>query len=280
MAAAALTTGTLFAAAACSGDGEGDGSASGSRTAAPAVTAAASAAVAERPLAARTTAAASPSPSSTLSASGAKSALITEADIEDAWTQVDDAQTWKESLLVGKVDTAQFVTAKTDAADCQRLLDGLYDEDLLGKPSGASALTGFEEGESRLLYQVAGYRQADLDKSMDWLEELPDTCAQFTATGDDGDRTVQVVEASLPKEGDGRRGLTVTVKGETNGEPVTLTLDVAVVQVGTSDAITVTNGGLDGADHDSTEQAVEQGTPRLKDVLAGRTPKATPNSLD
>ncbi|BFO18660.1 hypothetical protein SHKM778_50480 [Streptomyces sp. KM77-8] len=60
---------------------------------------------------------------------------------------------------------------------------------------------------------------------------------------------------------------------------MTLTLDVAVVQVG-ADAITVTNGGLAGADHDATKAAVQQGTPRLKDVLAGGTPTPTPSGIE
>ncbi|MFF9063273.1 hypothetical protein ACF09K_31995 [Streptomyces sp. NPDC014882] len=278
-----MATGTLLATAACAGGD--DGTSAESETAA---------AVAERPLAARTTtpspsvsasaasgsASATPSPSATLSETGARNALITAADIEDDWVQVKNPQSWSDKLLIGQVDAAQFVTGKTDAADCQRLVDALYDETLLGSPSGASALNGFQEGDSRLLYQVAAYQKATLDKSMDWLGKLPETCDQFTLTGGDGgDRTVQVVETSLPKEGDARQGLTVTVKGTSNGDPVTLTLDVAVVRVG-DDAITITNGGLDGADEDTTKTAVEQGTKRLKEVLAGRTPTPTPSNLD
>ncbi|MFJ9714671.1 hypothetical protein ACIRPQ_01780 [Streptomyces sp. NPDC101213] len=283
-----MATGTLLATAACAGGD--DGTSAESETAA---------AVAERPLAARTTtpspsvsspsasasaasgsASATPSPSATLSETGARNALITAADIEDDWVQVKNPQSWSDKLLIGQVDAAQFVTGKTDAADCQRLVDALYDETLLGSPSGASALNGFQEGDSRLLYQVAAYQKATLDKSMDWLGKLPETCDQFTLTGGDGgDRTVQVVETSLPKEGDARQGLTVTVKGTSNGDPVTLTLDVAVVRVG-NDAITITNGGLDGADEDTTKTAVEQGTKRLKEVLAGRTPTPTPSNLD
>ncbi|GGW26318.1 hypothetical protein GCM10010350_06940 [Streptomyces galilaeus] len=287
--AAAVAAGTLLTTAACSsGD---DGAAADSETAA---------AVAERPLAAQTTtpsptatgsvsatpsaSATSPttttSPAAPLSEAGARNALITAADIEDDWVQVKDPESWRDKLLIGEVDTAQFVTGKADAADCQRLVDSLYDETLLGRPSGASALNGFQEGQSRLLYQVAAYDKAALDKSMDWLAKLPDTCDQFTLTGgESGDRTVQVVEASLPKEGDARQGLTVTMKGTTNGDPVTLTLDVAVVRVG-NDAITITNGGLDGADEDTTKKAVEQGTDRLKEVQAGRTPTPTPSNLD
>ncbi|WP_425444600.1 hypothetical protein [Streptomyces phaeoluteigriseus] len=287
--AAAMATGALLATAACSsGD---DGAAADSETAA---------AVAERPVAAQTATpaptitgsvsatptatATSPtgteSPAAPLSETGARNALITAADIEDNWVQVKDPQAWRDKLLIGEVDTAQFVTGKADAADCQRLVDALYDETLLGRPSGASALNGFQEGQSRLLYQVAAYEKASLDKSMDWLTKLPDTCDQFTLTGgDSGERTVQVVEASLPEEGDARQGLTVTVKGTANGDPVTLTLDVAVVRVG-DDAITITNGGLDGADEDTTRTAVEQGTERLREVQAGRTPTPTPSNLD
>lgn len=219
------------------------------------------------------------SPDTPLTAQGAQTALVTEGDLEDDWNQVKDAATWRDSLLIGKVDTADFLTGKAQAADCQRLLDSLYDDDLLGKPSGASALTGFQQGDARLLYQVAAYSGDDLDDSWSWLKSLPTECDQFTATGDGGERTVQVVTASLPKEGDARQGLTVTVKGTSDGSPVTLTLDVAAVRVG-DDAITVTNGGLGGADHDSTETAVQQGTQRLKDVLAGKTPASEPSEFD
>ncbi|MFF0114376.1 hypothetical protein [Streptomyces prasinus] len=267
--ATALTTGALLLTAACS-DGDG-GSAAESETASVPAT---------RTTATSPTATPSASPTPDLTEAGARSALITEADIEDYWDQVDNPQKWRDALLIGEVDAAAFLSGKSEAADCQRLLDSLYDETLLGRPSGASALTGFEEGDSRLLYQVAAYRKADLDEAMKWLKSLPDTCDQFTLTGgDDGERTVQVVEASLPAEGDARQGLTVTVKGTSGGDPVTLTLDVAAVQVG-ADAITVTNGGLDGANHAATEAAVGQGTPRLEQVLAGRTPQSTPTGVE
>lgn len=267
--AVALAAGTLLATAACSG---ADNSApSGSET---------SGTVAERGLAAQTTSPAASSPASDLTETGARNALITAADIEDDWTQVGNPQDWRDSLLVGNVDVAAFLEGKSDAADCQRLVDALYDETLLGRPSGASALTGFQEGDSRLLYQVAAYDKAGLDDSMKWLQSLPDTCDQFTLTGgDSGDRTVQVIGMSMPDVGDARQGLTVTVKGTSNGSPVTLGLDVAAVQLG-ADAITVTNGGLDGARHDTTSAAVEQGTQRLQEVLAGRTPQPTPSGID
>ncbi|MEU9323072.1 hypothetical protein AB0D91_04530 [Streptomyces canus] len=215
-----------------------------------------------------------------LTQAGARAALVTEADLEDDWTQVKNAATWRDSLLVGQVDVADFLTGKADAADCQKLLDRLYDDELLGKPSGASALTGFKEGESRLLYQVAAYDKAALDTSFAWLKSLPVKCDQFTVKDSSGgQRTVQVVGTSLPKKGDARQGLQVTVRGTSGGEPTTLTLDVAALRVGT-DAITFTNGGLDGADDDTTEQAAKLGTARLEDVQAGRTPSADPSEID
>ncbi|WP_406122748.1 hypothetical protein OHQ89_11620 [Streptomyces canus] len=215
-----------------------------------------------------------------LTQAGARAALVTEADLEDDWTQVKNAATWRDSLLVGQVDVADFLTGKADAADCQKLLDLLYDDELLGKPSGASALTGFKEGESRLLYQVAAYDKAALDTSFAWLKSLPVKCDQFTVKDSSGgQRTVQVVGATLPKEGDARQGLQVTVRGTSGGEPTTLTLDVAALRVGTN-AITFTNGGLDGADDNTTEQAAKLGTARLEDVQAGRTPSADPSEID
>ncbi|GLP63851.1 lipoprotein [Streptomyces sp. TUS-ST3] len=258
--APALAAGVLLTTAACS-DGDDSGPARADTSE-----------ISSSPLAQQ-----SPAP---LTEAGARAALVTEADLEDDWTQVKNAADWRDSLLVGKVDVADFLTGKADAADCQKLLDRLYSEDLLGKPSGASALTGFQEGESRLLYQVAAYDKAGLDSSFDWLGSLPVKCDQFTAKDSSGAaRTVQVTEFSLPAEGDARQGLRVTVQGTSGGAPTTLTLDVAAVRVGT-DAITVTNGGLDGADRDSTEQAVKLGTPRLKDVQAGRTPSADPGEID
>ncbi|WP_416968166.1 hypothetical protein [Streptomyces sp. 4F14] len=202
----------------------------------------------------------------------AKAALVTATDLEDDWTQVTNAATWRDTLLLGKVDVAAFLAGwagKADAADCQRLLDALYDDDLLGKVSGASAVTGFQEDDSRLYYQTAAYDSRALDTELAWLKQLPVTCAQFTVTGGSGGtRTVQVVENPLPAVGDARQGLRVTVQGQSNGAPATLTLDAAAVRVGPN-AITLTNGGLDGIETDSTEQAVRLGAERLQDVLAG-----------
>ncbi|MEV5908668.1 hypothetical protein DMH25_12600 [Streptomyces sp. WAC 01325] len=255
----ALAVGALLTTAACSDDG-GDVSQAGA--------------------VARQTPSASPT--TTLTQAGADAALITAADIEDDWTQVKDADVadWHDSLRIGDVDVDDFLSGRTDSADCQRLLDGLYTDQLLGKPSGASALRGFQQGESRLLYQVAAYERTDPQEALAWLETLPEECDEFTVTGNGGgQRTVQVIETTLPDEGDDRVGLRVSMTGTSNGQSATLTEDVAAVRVGT-DAITVTAGGLDGGQPDSVEQAVKLGTQRLKDVLAGKTPAPTPSEFD
>ncbi|WP_432098973.1 hypothetical protein [Streptomyces sp. WAC 04229] len=268
--ASALTAGALLTAAACSDDAGGQGAASDTaaeraRPASPA---------AERSIAAQPTG--SPKTAPTLTESGAKAALLTEGDLEGDWNQVQDADKWRDQMLVGEVDVSDFLTVKTDASDCQELLDGLYGEKLLGEPSGPSAVTGFEQGDSRLLDQVAGYDRGGLDDRLDWMDSLPQKCDQFTATDSEGEkRTVQVTEASVPEVGDARAGLRVTVQGSTGGNPATLSLDVAVVRVGTS-ALTVTGGGLDGDQADAVEQGVRQGTDRLKTVLDGGTPSPQP----
>ncbi|MFE5917333.1 hypothetical protein [Streptomyces sp. NPDC056468] len=267
----ALAAGTLLATAACSDDGDKDGSRASGVTASPAAM--------KQPTGSPTT---TGSPTgATLTESGAQTALITEADIEDDWTQVKDteAENWHDSLLIGTVDVSDFLTAKADAADCQRLMDSLYDDDLLGKPSGANALRGFTQDDSRLLYQVAAYDRSDPQDSLNWMAKLPDECDQFTMTENGEERTVQVIETSLPDVGDAHEGLRVTVQGTTGGEQATLTLDVAAVRVG-NDAITVTAGGLDGDEHDSVEQAVKLGTQRLQDVLAGKSPASTPSEIE
>ncbi|MGX9888190.1 hypothetical protein [Streptomyces sp. NPDC002276] len=266
--AAALAAGTLLTCAACSGGSGGAGGDSASDVAASPL-------AAESPLASPRTG----KSAAALTEAGAKAALITEADLEDNWTQVKDAATWGDKLVIGKVDVGALLTAKTNAADCQKLLDALYGDDLLGKPSGASALTGFEQSESRLLYQVAAYDRAKLGASLNWLKTLPVKCDQFTATDSKGGRrTVQVIENDVPAVGDARQGLQVTVTSTGAAQPTTLTLELAVVRVGT-DAITVTSGGLEGTESDTTEAAVRQGTSNLKDVLAGRTPPAQPGNL-
>lgn len=251
--APALTTGILLATAACGNQGGSSGTTSASPSATPSASATAA-----------------------LTGPGARAALITQGDLGGDWAQVNNASAWRDKLVVKNVDVAAFLDARTSSADCQKLLDSLYSDTLLGRPPGASALTGFSQGDARLLYQVGDYGQASLEESLAWIASLPDKCGRFTATGSDGGkRTVQVVKGSLPAAGDQRQGLTVTVGGTADGKPVTVTLDVAAVRVGAS-GITVTNGGPAGVDHGATGTAVQQGAQRLKDVLAGRTPTATP----
>ncbi|MER6442616.1 hypothetical protein ABT275_40835 [Streptomyces sp. NPDC001185] len=209
----------------------------------------------------------------------ARTALINGTVLEGNWTRVNDTAGWRDSLLIGKVDASQFSTnSKADAADCQKLLDVLYSDELLTKPSGANAMAGFTGGRdgARLLYTVASHDQEKLNSSLAWLKTLPVKCAQFAVKDRDGStRTAQVIETSLPKAGDARQGLRLTLQGPVSGTPGTLTLDLAAVRVG-SNAITVTNGGLGGTEVDSTQQAVTLGTQRLKDALAGRSPAQQP----
>ncbi len=266
LAASALTAAALLTTAACSNN-----TSSAPAADQPATT--------EQNAAQQTTASPRTSPTP-LTESGAKAALLTEADVEGNWTQVQDAGTWRDRLLVGKVDVAAFLTAKSAANDCQALLDALYADTLLGDASGPSALTGFEMGGSRLFEQVAGYDRAGLDARLKWLRTLPDTCDEFTATGaGGGTRTIQVTDTSVPEVGDDRAGLHVTVRGDADGTPATLTLDIATVRVATS-AVTVMGGGLDGGQTETVQQAARQGTDRLKTVLAGGTPSPQPTDLD
>ncbi|MDQ0776070.1 hypothetical protein QF026_004536 [Streptomyces aurantiacus] len=282
MAAALLTT------AGCSGgDGAGaagDAAASGSAVAARAP---------------------SPSPSvtvaPTLTEAQAKSALVTAADLgDDDWTPTRGAATWRDALLKGTADVA----------GCQRLLDGLYAEDLLGRPAGARAVTGFDHtdrpdrpddlddtadtdgsadtdgtdstdgtdgtaDEVQLRYQVGAYDRAALDASLAWVKAVPTTCGQFTATNAEGGQfTVRAVAASLPGSlGDAREGLRVTVNDDNDDNGAGLTLDFAAVRVGDS-ALSLTHGGLDDIDAEDTRQAARAGTRRLQEALAGRTPAA------
>ena len=268
--ASALTAGMLLSTAACSDTG-GDGSGSG-RTDVSASPVSASP-VAEEPRAA------SPSPSAvrTLTKDEARTALITNSDLGSQWSESKGVATWHDALLKSTVDPADFITDKANATQCQKLLDGLYTEDLLGEPKGASAVTGFDDSDNdaQMRYEVGAYGKTALDDKLKWLKTLPDTCDEFTAVNGKGDRqTVQVISTDLPDVGDARQGLRVTMNGELEGDPETLTLDFATVRVGDS-ALSLTNGGLDGTEHDSTEQAVEAGTKRLQDVLAGKSPAPT-----
>jgi hypothetical protein len=200
----------------------------------------------------------------------ASAALITQGELGGRWSATQGGATWRDGLL----------KTRTDAPDCQRLLDGLYAEDLLGEPTGARAVVGLDESgnAAQLRYQVAAYAApSEVDAKLAWLRTLPAKCAQFTSTDVRGGRlNVTVVPAVLPGVGDAREGLRLTMSGASSGDsgdgsgaaPM-LTLDFAAVRVGDR-AVSLTNGGLGGAAQDSTQQAVQVGTQRLQDVLAGR----------
>ncbi|MEU5345990.1 hypothetical protein AB0H18_35020 [Streptomyces sp. NPDC020766] len=255
----ALAAAALLTTAGCSaGDGAGSGAA-----------AEGDAAVAASPVAEQ---APSPSPSvtvaPTLTEAQVKSALISGKDLGGDWKPTQGGATWRDALLKGR----------TDNADCQRLLDGLYAEDLLGEPAGARAVRGLDDTDNgaQVRYQVGAYDRAALDASLAWLKAVPGKCGQFTATDvKGGELTVQVVASPLPGVGEARESLRVRVYGESAGAPAVLTLDFAAVRVGDS-ALSLTNGGLDGTDANSTRQAAQLGTQRLQDVLAGKKPTARP----
>ncbi|SOE71680.1 hypothetical protein SAMN05446589_4131 [Streptomyces sp. OV198] len=204
----------------------------------------------------------------------ASAALITQGELGGRWSATQGGATWRDGLL----------KTRTDAPDCQRLLDGLYAEDLLGEPTGARAVVGLDESgnAAQLRYQVAAYAApSEVDAKLAWLRTLPSKCAQFTSTDVRGGQlNVTVVPAVLPGVGDAREGLRLTMSGASpadaaSGAAPMLTLDFAAVRVGDR-AVSLTNGGLGGAAQDSTQQAVQVGTQRLQDVLAGRPPTTQP----
>ncbi|WP_171117251.1 MULTISPECIES: hypothetical protein [Streptomyces] len=192
----------------------------------------------------------------------ARAALITEADLGDPWAPTQGVATWRDGFLKA--------SAPHGMTDCQRLLDALYSDELLGAPP--RAVIGLDDGyaDAQLRYQVSSQRPADVDQTLVWMRTLPQKCRQFTATTARGlVQGVQVVDSALPAVGDARQGLRIMVTrdedGPGEGEPVTLTLDVAAVRVG-EDAFTVTNGGLGAVYPEATQAAAELGAKRLAEV--------------
>ncbi|MGW7264249.1 hypothetical protein [Streptomyces sp. NPDC054842] len=249
--ATALAAGALLTSAACSagggtGRGAGTYAGAGDASAPPA---------GERRRAA-------PAAAAALSDAQAAQARLALDDLGPRWAPTEGAATWHDALLKGTADDA----------DCRRLLDGLYEDDLLGEPSGGRAVVGFDDTENgaQLRHVVAAYDRAGLDASMEWLRGLPARCGEFTATDEQGvERAVQVVDSPLPGLGDARQGLRMTVSGDVEQIPATLTLDIVSVRVGDS-AFVLTDGGLYGTDEESTVRAAERGAQRLKAVLADR----------
>ncbi|MEU2420255.1 hypothetical protein ABZ619_04200 [Streptomyces sp. NPDC007851] len=190
----------------------------------------------------------------------AQAALITEADLGVPWTASDGTATWHDGLL--KATTAQ--------PDCQRLLDALYADDVVGAPAGPQAVVVLDDGDdaAQLRYQVDAGHAADLDRTLAWLRTLPGRCGRFTAqTTGSGAELVQVAGSGLPVVGDARQGLRVAVtwQGSAGADPSTLTLDLAVVRVG-DDAVVLTTGALGTLPADTTGQVLGTGVKRLAQV--------------
>jgi hypothetical protein len=187
----------------------------------------------------------------------ALAALITQSDLGAPWTETRGAATWRDGLL----------KATTSAGQCQRLLDALYTDELLGGPPRVAVGLDDADTDAQLRYQIGARRPADVDAALAWLKTMPAQCARFTATTDQGAvEDVQVSEAPLPEVGDARQGLHVTLATTTtDGQNVTLSLDVAAVRVG-QDSFALTNGGLGDVPNDATQAAVQVGALRLADV--------------
>ncbi|MEV5310605.1 hypothetical protein [Streptomyces sp. NPDC052610] len=189
----------------------------------------------------------------------AREALIGATDLGEPWTATKGAATWRDAFL--KTRAAQG----TDP-DCQRLLDALYADELLGAPARAVvALDDWSSG-SQLRYQVTAQRPAEVDRTLAWMRTLPGKCAGFSATTASGtEQRVAVNGAPLPEVGDARQALRLTVTIEYEGEPVTLTLHAVAVRVG-DDALTLTNGGLGDVSPEVTTGVTELGAERLGEV--------------
>lgn len=193
----------------------------------------------------------------------ARAALITAADLGEAWEPTRGAATWRDEVL-------KTTAGRTDRPDCRRLLDVLYTEDLFGgsattAPRATVALDD-PDGGAQLHYRITSYRAADIDGTLAWLATLPDACGHFEAraeTARGAARDVRVTALTLPGAGDARGGLRVTVSDARTEE--TLTVDLVAVRVG-DDALSLTNGTLDAPADDATRTAVEVGTERLTEA--------------
>lgn len=205
-----------------------------------------------------TTAPPTPAAAPTLTEAQAREALISEAELGEPWVPTRGFATWRDAML----------KASTESADCRRLLDALYAEELFGPDARTRASVGLDNewDDAQLRYQVVAHRPADLDRTLAWLGSLPRECGRFMATARGGPMDVRVREIELPEVGDARQGLRIVLSGVSeDGDAPTLTLDVAAVRVG-DDAITVTNGGLGDVPGDATWAAVELGAHRLAEV--------------
>ncbi|WP_225832460.1 hypothetical protein [Streptomyces sp. NK08204] len=187
----------------------------------------------------------------------AQAALIDQNDLGAPWSATRGAATWRDGML----------KATTTAAECQRLLDALYADELLGAPPRVAIGLDDTDTDAQLRFQIGARRPADVDAVLNWLKTMPDKCARFTATTQDGTaEDVRVSDAPLPKAGNARQGLHLTLTTTTqDGDDTVLTLDVAAVRVG-QDAFALTNGGLGDVPDEATQAAVQVGALRLADV--------------
>ncbi len=203
---------------------------------------------------------ATPAAAPTLTESQARAALISESDLGEPWVATEGFATWRESMLKASTESAD--------AECGKLLDALYAEELLGPDATTRASVGLDDlvDEAQLRYQVVAHRPDAVDRTLAWLGRMPDECGEFTATAGSGPMAVEVTEVEMPEVGDGRQGLRVVLSAVSEYEdaPV-LTLHVAAVRVG-DDAIVLTNGGLGDVPGDATVAAVELGAHRLAEV--------------
>lgn len=195
----------------------------------------------------------------TLTAAMAQAALVTDADLGEPWMPTQGTATWHDGVL----------KAKADRRACQPLLDSLYADELFGADAEPRAVAGMDDewNQAQMRYQVLARPPAEIDKTLTWLRGLPRKCAQFAATTATGAVLgVQVSDLPLPEAGDARQGLRVLLTGQSpDGEPTTLTLDVAALRVG-EDAISVTNGGFGDVQAEATQTVVQLGAERLTEV--------------
>ncbi|MFD3835845.1 hypothetical protein ACFWWC_06240 [Streptomyces sp. NPDC058642] len=209
--------------------------------------------------AAPTTAPPSPATAPALTPDQAQAALITDTDLGEPWTMTEGAATWRDGLL----------KATANAPACQRLLDTLYTEEFFGADAQVRARTGLDDtwNDAQLHHQVVADRPADVDRTLAWLKTMPKKCGRFKAATATGTvQNAEVTAAPLPKIGDARQSLRLTLNGESAaGEETTLTLDVAVVRIG-DDTIVLTNGGPGDVYAEITQGVAELGAKRLTDV--------------
>ncbi|MFF9362963.1 hypothetical protein [Streptomyces griseoluteus] len=197
---------------------------------------------------------------SALTDAQAQAALVTESDLGSPWAAADSIATWRDGLL----------KARSEVAECQRLLDALYSDQVLGAPARVAVALDDPGTQAQLRYQIGARRPSDVDADLKWLGEMPAKCARFTATTQTGwTEDVQVSDLALPEVGDKRQGLRLTLTAtdpeNPDGDEQDLTVELAAARVG-EDAFALTNGGQGDVPNDATQAAVQIGALRLADV--------------